>query len=209
MRFEKVVSGSWKENGYIVWNDARESVVIDPGGEFEAFKKFIDDNRLSVLAVLNTHAHYDHLGAVAQIVETYSAPFYLHSADDKLLKMANFYRTLFLGEENIRIPSVDVDLSSTTLLNLGSFEIEVAHTPGHTPGGVCFVIDGEIFSGDTIMAKAVGRTDLPGGDKTLLMGSVQLLAESFPPETPIHPGHGQSSTIGEVLPRIAELTELR
>lgn len=209
MRFQKFVSGPWKENGYVVSSDNGESVIIDPGGELEAIKSYVAQNALSVHAILNTHAHYDHLGAVVPIKEAYNVPFYLHSADDKLLKMANFYRTLFLGEENIRIPSIDIDLSGVSIVRLGSIEIEIAHTPGHTPGSVCFVIDGEIFSGDTIMAKHVGRTDLPGGDKELLFASVRLLTDGFSADTPIHPGHGESATIGDVLPRLAELTELR
>jgi hydroxyacylglutathione hydrolase len=206
-RVESIVTGRWKENCYVASSPAGDAVVIDPGGELDRIKAHVAEGDLRVHAVLNTHAHYDHLGAVVPVCETYGVPFHLHPADEDLLRRANFYRTLFLGEESIRIPSVDAELADGTLLRFGSLEVGVAHTPGHTPGSVCFECDGELFTGDTVMAEHLGRTDLPGGDRELLLRSVTLLAERHPSETLLHPGHGEQARLGEVLSRLEGLPE--
>lgn len=208
LRVEKLVTGKWRENCYIVSRDD-DAVVIDPGGRFEDIRAYLGDEQLRVHAVLNTHAHYDHLGAVAPIVSEYGVPFCLHPADRDLLIRANFYRTLFLGEESIEIPVIELELADGAALRFGGIEIDVIHTPGHTPGGVCFEIDSELFTGDTVMANHLGRTDLPGGDRDVLLSSVQLLAGRYPADTRLHPGHGESAVLGDVLPKVPALPELR
>jgi hydroxyacylglutathione hydrolase len=205
MRF---VSGTWRQNGYVV-SAERDAVVIDPGGEFEAITAYVALNALRVHAVINTHAHYDHLGAVDSVTERYGVPFYLHPADKELLQRANFYRTLFLGEEPIAIPQLDLELSDAMSLRFGKLKVDVMHTPGHTPGSVCFEVDGELFTGDTVMAEHLGRTDLPGGDREVLLSSVDRLRERYRSEVIIQPGHGNEATLGDVLARVSILPELR
>ncbi len=205
----RIVTGPWKENCYVVACAAGDAVVIDPGGEPAQIREHVAAAGLRVHAVVNTHAHYDHLGAVVPVVEEYGVPFHLHPDDADLLRRANFYRVLFLGEDSIRIPAVDVELADGDTLRFGALEVSVVHTPGHTPGSVCFEIAGELFTGDTVMAKQLGRTDLPGGDRDLLLSSVHLLAERYPTGTRLHPGHGPSALMGEVLPRLDALPELR
>ena len=199
MEVKCIVNGPWRENCYVVSNADGVAVVIDPGGEFPAICSYIAEHGLKVQAVLNTHAHYDHLGAVADVKKHYKVPFYLHSADSKLLKSANFYRKLFLGEQTITIPEVDSDLSGVELLNFQSLEVEVFHTPGHTPGGVCFRIGDELITGDTILAEHIGRTDLPGGDREQLVQSIHRLHGRFGGSLRIHPGHGGSTTLSAAL----------
>jgi hydroxyacylglutathione hydrolase len=201
-----IVTGRWRENCYVV-AAGEDAVVIDPGGELERIRESLSG--LTPHAVLNTHAHYDHLGAVAPVCEEFGVPFHLHPADADLLQRANFYRTLFLGEESIRIPSLDVELADGIPQRFGALELGVLHTPGHTPGSVCFECDGELFSGDTVMAKHLGRTDLPGGDRDQLLASVAMLAERYPPATRLWPGHGQPAELGEVVSRLAGLPEFR
>jgi glyoxylase-like metal-dependent hydrolase (beta-lactamase superfamily II) len=203
----RIVTGRWKENCYVVSAPGGDAAVIDPGGELERIQALVAEGGLAVHAVVNTHAHYDHLGAVVGVGERYGAPFHLHPADEDLLRRANFYRTLFLGEESIRIPSVAAELADGARLRFGSLELGVVHTPGHTPGSVCLECDGELFTGDTVMAEHVGRTDLPGGDRERLLASVGLLAERYPGETLLHPGHGESARLGEVLSRLEGLSE--
>jgi glyoxylase-like metal-dependent hydrolase (beta-lactamase superfamily II) len=205
----RIVTGRWKENCYVVAGPGGDAIVIDPGGELAQIQAHVVERDLRVHAVLNTHAHYDHLGAVVPVVEQYGAPFHLHPADEDLLRRANFYRRLFLGEESIRIPSVDRELADGEQLSFGSLEVGVVHTPGHTPGSVCFECDGELFTGDTVMAKHLGRTDLPGGDRDLLMASVALIAERYPEGTRLSPGHGEAAELGEVLSRLGGLPEFR
>ncbi len=202
----RIVTGPWKENCYIV--SARgDAVVIDPGGEFEQIKQHVTEVDLRVHAVVNTHAHFDHLGAVSAVTEQYNIPFHLHPADAALLRSANFYRELFQGERPIRIPPIDVELVSGEKLRFGALELEVIHTPGHTHGSVCFASSEQLFSGDTIMAKHLGRTDLPGGDRETLHASVNLLAARFAPEGQLLSGHGEPAVLGDVLPLVAGLPE--
>jgi glyoxylase-like metal-dependent hydrolase (beta-lactamase superfamily II) len=205
----RIVTGRWKENCYVASSPAGDAVVIDPGGEVAQIQARVADGGLRVHAVLNTHAHYDHLGAVVRVAEQYGVPFHLHPADEDLLQRANFYRALFLGDESIAIPSLDSELADGLELSFGTLEVAVVHTPGHTPGSVCLECDGELFTGDTVMAKHLGRTDLPGGDRELLLASVALLAERYPAETVLHPGHGEPAVLGEVLSRLAGLPEFR
>jgi hydroxyacylglutathione hydrolase len=204
----RIVTGPWKENCYVV-SASGDAVVIDPGGEFERIQEHVSGAGLTVHAVINTHAHYDHLGAVVPVVEAHGAPFHLHGADAGLLKRANFYRALFLGEETIRIPGVDVDLDGVTSLRFGALEVGVLHTPGHTPGSVCFAVDGELFTGDTVMARHLGRTDLPGADRELLLESARALVEGHPRGTRLYPGHGPETSIADVAPQLEALPELR
>lgn len=209
MAVEVVVSGKWKENGYIVSSSGGDAVVIDPGGSFDEIDGYIMSNRLRVHAVLNTHAHFDHLGAVASTVAAHNAPFHLHPGDADLLRRANFYGTMFMGEEPITVPHVDIELKDAMTLQFGTLELDVVHTPGHTPGSVCFVVGGELFTGDTVMAEHLGRTDLPGGDRAVLSSSLRLLADRYPPDTQLHPGHGKPALLGDVLSRLGALPELR
>ncbi len=202
----RIVTGPWKENCYIV-STRGDAVVIDPGGEFEQIKQAVGNADLRVHAVINTHAHFDHVGAVAPVTAQYGIPFHLHPADVDLLRRANFYRTLFQGEGPIRIPPVDAELAPGDRLNFGALELEVIHTPGHTRGSVCFASGDQLFSGDTIMAEHLGRTDLPDGDRTTLLASIQLLATRFAPETQLLSGHGRPAVLGDVLPRVATLPE--
>lgn len=205
-RVQTVVTGRWRENCHIVAAGEDAAVVIDPGADVERIEQALAGRR--VLAVVNTHAHYDHVGAVAPLQAGHGAPFHLHPADRGLLRRANFYRALFLGEETITVPEVDEELADGQELVLGPVTLGVVHTPGHTEGSVCLSCDGDLFSGDTIMARHVGRTDLPEGDRDRLMASIGLLAERFPPETRLYPGHGEEAVLGEVLSRLDALEEL-
>jgi hydroxyacylglutathione hydrolase len=198
VKVEQFITGPWKENCYVVSSSDRSCIVIDPGDDFPIINAYLNKENLTPLAVLNTHAHYDHLGAVSDIKERYNIEFYLHFADSKLLKAANFYRAFFLGEKQIRIPIAEHNLALTPTLQFGSLNIKIIHTPGHTPGGVCFEIENSVFSGDTLMSKDIGRTDLPGGDKAALLNSISLLFQSFPKETMFYPGHGPALTLGEI-----------
>jgi hydroxyacylglutathione hydrolase len=204
----KIVTGRWKENCYLAWSDAGDAVVVDPGGEFAQICEQVLREGLRMHAVINTHAHYDHLGSVADVVDKYEVPFFLHPDDEALLVRANFYRTLFLGEEAIRIPTVDVHLVDGPL-QFGTLGITVMHTPGHTLGSVCFEMEGVLFTGDTVMANHLGRTDLPGGDRDSLLASVERIAERYPVDTRLHPGHGDTATLGDVCSRLPALPEFR
>lgn len=203
----RVVAGSLKENCYIVARGG-DAVVIDPGGAVEEIVAHVTDRGWRVRAVLSTHGHADHLAAVVPIVEEYGAPFHMHPADAYLLPRANFYRQFVHGEAKIRIPRIDVSLEGVDSLLFGSLEIGVLHTPGHTPGSVCFRFENELFTGDTLAAGHLGRTDLPGGDRKALEGSLTMLASTCPPDVTIRPGHGEAARAGALLANWASLAEV-
>lgn len=202
-----IVTGEWRENCYVLHGEERHAVVIDPGEDTDAIIGYLEAEALTVDAIINTHAHYDHVGSVADIRSRYNAPFHLHAGDHRLLKQANFYRAIFGGKRTIAIPDVDVDLSACQTLTFGGTSIEIIHTPGHTPGSVSFLTDGLLFSGDTLFGARVGRTDLPGGDKAALGASVQRLLQ-LPPDTIVLPGHGARASLAEILAANREAAEL-
>jgi len=192
---EKIINGKWKENCYVIQGKNKEGLIIDPGSEPEKIIKFILKMKLNVLAILNTHAHYDHIGAISAMKDKYSIPFYLHSRDSKLLKHANLYRMVFDADDPISIPEVDYYIDDLkTPLQIGDFSIQVLFSPGHTQGGVCFLIGNNLFSGDTLFKGAIGRVDLPGGDKTVLYNTLKNLSK-LPLELMVYPGHGKKTTM--------------
>ncbi|MBW2975050.1 MBL fold metallo-hydrolase [Candidatus Woesearchaeota archaeon] len=203
---ERAVNGMWKENCYVVSNKKRECVIIDPGSDGKKIINYIGDNKLDVLAILNTHGHYDHIGAVEMLRKRLNVPFYLHSADMKIMKKANLYLRLFDGSNNkITIPEVDNFVDKVKIpIELGNFRMDVLYTPGHTPGGVCYMLEGCLFSGDTLFKNGIGRVDLPGGDMNDLLSSLKRLRD-IPSKTKLYPGHGEVSTIGEEIKNNEEL----
>jgi hydroxyacylglutathione hydrolase len=190
-----VVNGRWRQNCYLIANENGDALIIDPGSDATEIARTAETSGWRPLAILNTHAHYDHVGAVAELMDLYQAPFYLHGADLKLLKRANLYRMLFESHEPIWIPTMTHDLSSfPATFQVGPFSIQWLATPGHTDGSICFLLDGFLFSGDTLMRGTLGRTDLPGGDGNRIRASVRTLM-ALPPETIVCGGHGPRSSI--------------
>lgn len=180
-------------------NDDNEALVVDPGSDAEGIIAIIEHNNCQPLAVLATHAHFDHVGAVAEVIGHYSIPFYLHRSDRALLKRMNLFKMVVEKGSALRIPDITHDLSKMGVsFSIGGFTIEVMTTPGHTPGGVCLLIDGNIFTGDTVLPEGVGRTDLPGGDPDALAFSVDRL-EKLSGALVAHPGHGPSMPLELLL----------
>jgi hydroxyacylglutathione hydrolase len=189
------VNGRWKENCYIAANGGGEALVIDPGSQADDLIALIEKNQWRVLAVINTHGHFDHIGAVSALMERYKMPFYLHSGDERLLQRANLFRMVFEAREPIPIPKITHSISEQPgTIELGPFHISWIGTPGHTEGGVCLHIENFLFSGDTLMHDAIGRTDLPGGNREQLLNSVRRLT-LLPGETIVCGGHGPRTTI--------------
>ena len=174
-------------------------MIIDPGGDETKIINFIEDNNLNVGAILNTHAHYDHVGAVSKLKGKFSIPLFLHSKDEKLLKTANLYAKLFDGIGSIGIPTIDYYFDQIDIQDyIKNFPIEILITPGHTWGSVCLLIEGCLFTGDTLLNGKIGRVDLPGGNGQTLNKSLKILSK-LPNKTTIYPGHGTSSTIEHEL----------
>jgi hydroxyacylglutathione hydrolase len=192
-----IPNGRWKQNCYLLSDKLGQSLIIDPGSESKKIIEQIEINKLLPIAILNTHAHYDHIGSVVDLVNEFHVPFYLHGDDKKLLKQANLYKIVFGGKEKVIIPEVNFDLSNLSdEITIDTFKVRVLHTPGHTDGSVCFLINKILFSGDTLLPGGSGRVDLPGGDASKLSLSMGLL-RSLPLDLVTYPGHGQPFTLQE------------
>ncbi len=191
----KITAGPFQENGYIVHNDGSSNcIIIDPGDRAESYINEIKNNKLNPVGILNTHGHIDHVHAVQPIKNHFSIPFYIHT-NEKMIIDHYPQGCLMYGITPNEKPTVDYWLTDESSLSIGDLNIKIIHTPGHTPGGVCYQLDGEIFTGDTLFLGSIGRTDFPGGSYKTLMNSLKLLMENIPGETKVHSGHGFSTTI--------------
>ncbi len=187
----KVITvGNWKANCYLIAYQ-NEAWIIDPGEEAENIITQFSLDQLKILGIVNTHGHFDHIGAIAGIQEKYKTPFYIHSNEKRLVHQGNLYRRLAGDFTIVKTPVIDSYLDSLTALPLGDKEIRIHLIPGHTGGSVCFECDGHLFPGDLIFESSIGRADLPGGNKELLQSSVKFLLHHFI-GFEIHPGHGKS-----------------
>ena len=189
---ETIPNGPWKQNCYVVADsDTKKAFIVDPGSDGAKIKECIDDEGVEPLAIVNTHGHFDHVGAVDFLMQTYGIPFYLSREDAQLLRQANIYRVLFQTKEAIVVPKVTNSFDSQDHeLSIGPFDISVIQTPGHTKGSVCLMVGSEMFAGDTIFSQKVGRTDLPGGDSVALYESINTLRQ-LPRSLTVWPGHGR------------------
>jgi hydroxyacylglutathione hydrolase len=196
--FEHRVVGPLQCNCYIVGDPAtKEAVVIDPGDDADGIAESLAAHELSVTAIVATHAHFDHIVAAQRLRELTGAPFHLHSEDKPLLPWMQESGRLFLGAELPSPPEVDTDVDEGDRIKAGDVELEVVHTPGHSPGSISLIATDVLFSGDTLFAGSIGRTDLPGGDIDELVAAVKGKLFELDDDTPVHPGHGPATTVGE------------
>ncbi|MFQ5889581.1 MAG: MBL fold metallo-hydrolase [Gemmatimonadota bacterium] len=191
----RLTLGPVQSNCYLIRCDSgSEAVVIDPGAEGVRIRDALAGLGAEPVAVLLTHAHMDHVGAVAEIVRSAGVPVYLHPADLPLYERATEQAAAF-GLHVEQPPPPDHELSHGQILELGGIRIEVRHTPGHSPGGVVFFSGEEAFVGDCIFAGSIGRTDLPGGDASTLLRSIRAQILTLPPRTILYSGHGPETTV--------------
>lgn len=200
INIHKITAGPFQENGYIVHSEENsDCIIIDPGDSPELYIKEIENNNLKPIGILNTHGHIDHVHAVQPLKDNYSIPFYLHEDDSMLLSEHYQEICLMYGMIPGKTPKADVELNNESEVLMGEYIIKIIHTPGHTRGGLCYQINGDIFTGDTLFKGSIGRTDLPGGDYNTLMDSLKLLIKSVPGDTKVHSGHGYSTTMKDEI----------
>lgn len=196
MILETIVVGPLEVNCYLVAQAPdREALVIDPGSEGEKILERIRAHRLRVRYILNTHGHFDHVGANRLLKEATGAEILIHETDAPLLPLAAEHaRTFGLVAEPS--PPADRFFHYGDLIEAGTLSLLVLPSPGHTRGGVCFLMGGDLFTGDTLFAGSIGRTDLPGGSFREIMVSIQETILPLGDHISIYPGHGPLSTIG-------------
>lgn len=196
-------------NCYVVRADrqATEAVVVDPGADAAELRLRLARDGLRCVAILVTHTHYDHIGAVAELAEATEAPVYAPDGEaDVLERPEEVYGPIGI---HLRGRRADVRLQGDETLDVAGIHFETMPVPGHSPAHLAFAAEGAVFSGDVLFAGSVGRVDLPGGDWDTLLGSIRSMAERLPPETIVHPGHGPATTIGDELAHNPFLAELR
>lgn len=190
-----VVVSPFQQNCRIVRDvKSGQGVVIDPGDEAPRILAAVEASGARITHVLGTHAHLDHVGAVAEVKRALGVPFALHSGDLPLLQELPAHGAMF-GMAGLEVPEVDIDLAEVTEIPFGDGVIEVVHTPGHTPGGVTFLFDGQGFFGDSLFRGSVGRTDL-GGNAAAYAKTLREVILGMPDDTVVYTGHGPDTTIG-------------
>ena len=196
MIIKNVVVGPLEVNCYIIGcEDTKEAAIIDPGDNADEIIRIIEMDELKPKFIMNTHAHFDHVGGVKEIQDYFKIDFLLHKDDTFLVENASEQATSF-GLKPILKPDVNKYISNDEKITLGNKSITVIHTPGHSPGCVCFYSDSNVFVGDTLFAGSIGRTDLPGGSYETLINSIKEKLFPLGDSTSVYPGHGSSTTIG-------------
>ena len=197
MILETLTVGPLGVNCYIVGDDkTREAVVVDPGGNARDILDTLRRERLVPIAIVITHAHFDHIIALAEVRAQTHAPLYLHADEVEVLASAQLGATMF-GFAMAQPAAAEHLLRDGDEVRVGALSLKILHTPGHTPGGICPLCEGHVLVGDTLFQGSIGRTDLPGGDYATLMRSIRDKLLVLPDETGAHPGHGAATTIGE------------
>ena len=199
--------GAARTNCYLVRREpvATEAVVVDPGADAAGLMRELRARSATCAAVLVTHAHWDHIGAVADLAEATGASVYAPAVEAVVLARPE---SVFPGID-LRPHEAEVLLEGGERLELAGITFETVHVPGHSPGHLAYAADGALFSGDVLFAGSVGRTDLPFTDWDTLVASIRSLVDRFPPETVVYSGHGPETTLGAELARNPFLSELR
>ncbi len=199
MIVEMLVVSPFQENCYIIGDEeTRTGAIIDPGDEATRIALTVERMELEIAQILVTHAHVDHVGAIAPLADEFLCPVLMHEEAEAMLKVAP-QQAMMMGFRFGKVPKVDRHITDEEVLEVGSLRLRSLYTPGHAPGHLAFYAEeqGIVFSGDALFAGSVGRTDLPGGSMEVLMRSISERLLTLPDETRVLSGHGPETTIGE------------
>lgn len=193
IRYKTFVLGPLGTNCYLVYDEASsEGILVDPAEPSSEVKEYIEQNRINVKYILNTHGHADHIEGNAY----FGYPVLIHKDDEPYLEDPSKNLSVLHGGENPEMPQEVSNVADGDVVKLGGESCQLIHTPGHSPGGVCMKCGDLLFAGDTLFCDGVGRTDLPGGSYADLAKSVKEKLFSLPENTKVFPGHGPETTIG-------------
>jgi hydroxyacylglutathione hydrolase len=198
MELKTVVVGPFEVNCYLYWDGAsKDAVILDPGGHENLILEIVASSGTTPRAILLTHGHGDHIAAVGTVKEKMKIPLYLGKGDESLLANPGDLVSSFYGRP-VHSPPADFLVTDEQLLAFGTIALRVLATPGHSPGGVCYLDEreGVLFCGDTLFHGSVGRTDLPGGSYDQLLESIRTKILTLPDEVVCLPGHGPKTTVG-------------
>ncbi|HHU76831.1 MAG TPA: MBL fold metallo-hydrolase [Firmicutes bacterium] len=196
MILDKLEVGPFMSNCYLVGcPQTFEGMIIDPGAEGKRIIRRVRDLQLKIKYIINTHGHIDHSGANSEVKAAFEAPLLVHHADAPLYRSPQASTSFFMGSGRVVPP--DYLIKGNEQLQMGTLTAKVLETPGHTPGGICLELPGVLFTGDTLFAGSIGRTDLPGGSYRQIIVSIKSKLLVYADSTKVYPGHGPPSTIGD------------
>lgn len=189
MIIKTIPTGMIEENCYIVMDEnTNEGFLVDPGADAEILASTVENMKMKPKFILLTHGHWDHIGAVVELKDKFNIPFYISKNDNDMIQS---------GQDTYgSTPNPDGYLKEGDTFKFADKTIRVIETPGHTPGGVCFLVDKSLFTGDTLFNGTIGRTDFVGGSFETLVSSVRKRLATLPEDIKVYPGHGPSTTIG-------------
>jgi len=193
--YKLFVAGPIDTNAYVIWDDATDdAAIIDPGGDAKALIRSLTELKAQPMLIINTHGHWDHIGANKPLLKHYGLDIAIHAEDapslsDSQRNISHLFACDGDGGKAKRL------LHEGDIIELGALKIEVLHTPGHTQGGICLKLDKLLFTGDTLFKLSIGRTDLPDGDYESICQSLKRIT-MLPDDILVLPGHGQISTLG-------------
>lgn len=197
MIFHRLVVGVYGVNAYILGDEeTKEAVVIDPGGSSDEISALIRKEKLTLRAILLTHAHGDHIGGIEGIIKDWKVPVFIHEKDHYILQNADLNYSSRMPMDAVNYSDAKL-LKHGDLLSYGKLNIKVIHTPGHSPGGVTFQVEDHLFTGDALFKGSIGRTDLEGGNQKQLVNGIKEKLLTLKNDHIVHPGHGPSTTLEE------------
>lgn len=200
IRIDMLVIPPFYENTYVLTrDDDSRAVIIDPGDDADAIIRHLKENKKTPDVILLTHGHMDHIGGITRLKDAYpDVRIGLHPDDLPLYRaLPEQPSWLGLDTQYTAPPEPDLELEHEQVLTIAGIEIKVIHTPGHTPGSCCFLVEDHLFTGDTLFQGSIGRTDLPGGSYSDIIRSIMTRIVPLGDHITIYPGHGPSSTIGK------------
>jgi hydroxyacylglutathione hydrolase len=197
MMLIRLVVGQLQVNCFILADEkTKEAVVIDPGDDAAEIINVVREKGLKVKYIVNTHGHFDHVGANKALREATGAELLVHEGDAQMMVSAAKHAAAF-GMQATSSPQADRYVKHGDVLTAGEVSLKVLHTPGHSMGGISLLGQGMVFTGDSLFAGSIGRTDLPGGDLKTLLRSIRTNLMTLPDDTAVFCGHGPATTIGD------------
>lgn len=193
---EKIVVGKFQVNCYMMMCDeTKEAIIVDPGAQAEIIDRVVKKHGAQVKYIVLTHGHGDHIGAVEALKEKYNVPIVASEDESEMLENPDFNESIRICDGPISIQA-DKYIRDNDVIKFGKKSMKFIKTPGHTFGGMCILVDNDLFTGDTLFNRSVGRTDLYGGSEQTLISSIVFKLFKLADKTNVYPGHGPKSTIG-------------
>jgi glyoxylase-like metal-dependent hydrolase (beta-lactamase superfamily II) len=200
MRIKKFTFNPFEENTYVLYDETKECVIIDPGMYTDAdrnvFDTFITENEMNPVMLLNTHCHVDHVFGNGHVAEKYKLKLQAHEGEIPVLQSFKMVCDMY-GMNHYPSPEIEIFLDEDKEIKFGKTTLKILFTPGHSPASISFYHEESknLIAGDVLFERSIGRTDLPGGDYNTLINSIKEKYYPLPDETKVHPGHGRSTTI--------------